>query len=164
MAACAVAVAAETPPAIGATGLTLGGMSYALARGSASEVLIEAESAQVSPVDGRVELAGVRARLGSFAGAGSQVGGLELTCEGGTLDVDAREFQARGRVEGRTGDGRVFRTERLRYRHDQGVVATDAPVWIRDAAGTYRGGGFRYWVRENRFRLVGGASIVRGGP
>jgi hypothetical protein len=33
---------------------------------------------------------------------------------------------------------------------------------IRDAFGTLRGAGFEYWVRENRFRLIGGASVVQG--
>ena len=38
--------------------------------------------------------------------------------------------------------------------------------WIRfesaEAAGWKGGGGFRYWVREDRFRLSGGARIVQG--
>ena len=45
--------------------------------------------------------------------------------------------------------------------HETGIVTTNAPVQITDKGGTYRGGGFRYFVRENRFRLMGGASVVQ---
>lgn len=151
---------AEAPTA----SLSIDRMSYALSRGGANELIVEADRAQLAQPDGSVELEGVRARLGSYAGAQAAAGGLEFRCEEGTLDPRSGQFRARGRIEGRTGDGRDFRTERLDYRHDQGLVSTDAPVWIRDAAGTYRGGGFRYWVRQNRFRLVGGASIVQAAP
>ena len=44
--------------------------------------------------------------------------------------------------------------------HEEGVLYTDAPVVVTESAGTYQGGGFRYEVRERRFRLLGGASVV----
>jgi hypothetical protein len=165
LAAAAILLAAgalaETPTA----SVSIDGMRYALSRAGADELVIEAERAETASPDGRVTLTGVHARMGSFAGAASRLGGLELRCSDGSLDPRSGEFVASGAIEGRTGDGRQFRTERLRYRHDQALVASEAPVWIRDSAGTsYRGGGFRYWVRENRFRLVGGASIVQGKP
>ncbi len=141
-------------------------MTYAASRGEASELVVEATEARVSPAEARVELEGVRARVGAAArgeGALGSLGGLELSCERGTLRLDTRDFVADGRVQGHTGDGREFRTESLRYQHDRGLVATDSPVWIREAAGSYRGDGFRYWVRENRFRLLG-AKVVRGEP
>jgi LPS export ABC transporter protein LptC len=130
-------------------------MSYVLSRGDTVELVIEARRAAVSPSDGRVELAGVRARVG----ASPEAGGLELVCDRGTLDLEAREFVARGRVDARMPDGRTLRTERLRYRHARGLVSSDAPVALRDEVGTYQGGGFEYWVRENRIRLTGGARI-----
>jgi LPS export ABC transporter protein LptC len=151
-AAFALPVGAETPPAVG---LTLDGMSYVLSRGEAVELMIEARRAAVSPGDGLVELTGVRARVGSGPGTG----GLELVCDRGTLDLAAREFVARGRVDARMPDGRTLRTERLRYRHERSLVSSDAPVALRDEMGAYQGGGFEYWVRENRIRLTGGARI-----
>jgi hypothetical protein len=90
-------------------------------------------------------------------------GALDMTCERGTFEMGSGDFLAEGDVQGTTGDGRQFRTERLRYQHQRGLVAPNAPVVIRDAAGTYRGGGFRYMVKENRFRLLGGATVEQDG-
>jgi hypothetical protein len=159
-AAAAAALAAPAVAQRSAASVSIEGMSYALSRGGANELIVEAERAEVAAAGGGVALHAVHARLGSFAGASRDLGGLELRCATGTLEAGSGQFRAEGQITGRTGDGREFRTERLEYRHDRGLVSTDAPVWIRDAAGTYRGGGFRYWVRENRFRLTGGASIV----
>jgi hypothetical protein len=40
-------------------------------------------------------------------------------------------------------------------------VSTNAPVDIQDDAGSYKGkGGFRYYVRENRFLLNSAATVV----
>jgi hypothetical protein len=41
------------------------------------------------------------------------------------------------------------------------VLYTDEPVVIVDRSGSYRGGGFHYFVDEQRFRLEGGASVVQ---
>ncbi|HEU4427473.1 MAG TPA: LPS export ABC transporter periplasmic protein LptC [Myxococcota bacterium] len=166
-AAASVAVAlsyaarAEAPPA---AKLTLSGMSYVLSRSGEVALLVEAKRAEVSPHAGRIELAGVRARVGAAAGARGDLGGFELTCARGTLDLDAREFVALGGIDGRMRDGRTLRTERLRYRHERGAISGDAPVALRDHTGEYHGGGFEYWVRSDRFRLTGGARISQGSP
>jgi hypothetical protein len=151
--------AAETPPAVG---LTLEGMTYVLSHGDTTDLVVDAHRAEVSPSTGRVALAGVRAHIASLPGAAPQAGGLELVCEHGELDLGTREFVARGRVAGRTPGGRTLRTERLRYRHERGLISSDAPVAMSDDSGEYRGGGFQYWVREDRFRLTGGARVVQG--
>jgi LPS export ABC transporter protein LptC len=57
--------------------------------------------------------------------------------------------------------GAAAQTTRLDYNRSEGLVTTDQPVVIQDETGTYRGGGFRYYVRENRFRLVGGAEVLQ---
>jgi LPS export ABC transporter protein LptC len=150
---------AETPPAVG---LTLDGMTYVLSHGDAVDLVVEAHRAEASPRSGRIELAGVRARITSPRTAGREAGSLELVCERGELDLETREFVASGRVAGRMQDGRILETERLRYGHADGVVSSDSPVSLRDEAGEYRGGGFQYWVRDDRFRLTGGARIVQG--
>ncbi len=157
--AFALAAAAEPPPAVA---LALDGMSYVLSQGAEVELLIDAKRAEVAPDAGRIAFAGVRARVGRAAGAPGVAGGFALACERGELDVETGEFVARGRVTAALADGRTLRTERLVYRHARGVVSSDAPVEIRDDAAEYRGGGFEYWVRENRLRLTGGASIQQG--
>jgi len=160
-AALSVAAGAETPPA---AELTLSGMSYVLSRSGEVALLVEAKRAEVSPRAGRIELAGVRASVGTAAGAQRDLGGFELTCARGTLDLDTREFIALGEVDGRMRDGRMLRTERLLYRHALGAISGDAPVALRDDTGEYHGGGFEYWVRSDRFRLTGGARISQGPP
>jgi hypothetical protein len=161
LAACVGArpAAAETPPAVG---LTLDGMSYVLSRGEAVELRVEAHRAEVLPREGRIDLQGVRARIASAPAAPPQTGGLELVCERGELDLSAREFTATGSVAARTAAGRTLRTERLRYRHDRGLISGDGPVALSDDSGDFRGGGFQYWIRDDRFRLTSGARIVQG--
>lgn len=156
----ATLVGAKTPRPVA---LRLDGMSYVLSRGGDVDLVIEAAHADVSPASGRVELSGVRARLGALAGGSHGLGGMELACERGSLDLDKREFIARGAVDGRLLDGRTLRTEQLRYEHARGFVSSDEPVALTDPSGAYRGGGFQYWVHQNRFRLIHGARIVQGG-
>ena len=67
---------------------------------------------------------------------------------------------ARGDVHGRTEGGREFESDWVRYDHTEGVLFTEAPVLITEAGATFRGGGFRYYVRESRFSLLGGAEVV----
>jgi LPS export ABC transporter protein LptC len=84
-----------------------------------------------------------------------------MRCERGTIQIESSDFDAEGNVRGITGDGRRFRTQHLRYTHGSGLVSTNSPVEIRDETGTYRGGGFRYYIRENRFQLRGAATVVQ---
>jgi hypothetical protein len=143
-------------------GLTLDGMSYVLSQGDSVELQVVARHAEVSPGSHRAALTGVHALIASPPGSPQGAGRLELVCEHGEIDLVAREFVAIGSVAGRTPDGRTLRTDRLRYRQASGVVSSDAPVSVSDAGIEYRGGGFEYWVREDRFRLSGGASIQQG--
>jgi hypothetical protein len=159
LAALALPAVAETQPAVG---LTLDGMSYVLSRGSEVDLVIDAKRARVSLQAGRIALAGVRARVGPRVGAPQSAGAFEFACDRGELDLATREFVASGHIGGRLQDGRTLRADRLRYRHELGVVSSDAPVSLEDEAGDYRGGGFQYWVREDRFRLTGGARIRQG--
>lgn len=140
--------------------LHLAGMTYVASAGTANEMVIEADRATILPDAEIAKLRDMRARITPDAASGRS-GGLDMTCEHGTFELASGDFVAEGDVRGVTGDGRRFRTRRLRYHHDQGLVVADVPVQIRDAAGTYRGGGFQYWVRENRFRLSGGATVVQ---
>ena len=140
--------------------LQLAGMTYVASAGTANEMVIEADHATIHPDAEVANLRDMHALIAPDAASGRS-GGLDMTCDRGTFQLASGDFVAEGDVRGITGDGRRFRTRRLRYHHDQGLVVADVPVEIRDAAGTYRGGGFQYWVRENRFRLSGGATVVQ---
>jgi LPS export ABC transporter protein LptC len=135
--------------------LEIEGMTYVASQGDANELVLEAQRARYRAGRSLVHLEGVQARVAPGAGQP----GFEMTCAQADFDLTRRDLQARGRVRGRTRDGREIATDRLSYRHDLGVVSTDDPVVIRDAGGTYRGGGFRYHVKDGSFQLVGGASV-----
>lgn len=141
--------------------LQLGGMTYVASAGTANEMVIEAEHATIHPDAETAQLRAMRAVLAPAEPGAGRSGGLDMTCDRGTFQLATGDFVAEGDVRGVTGDGRRFRTTHLRYHHEEGLVVADVPVEIRDAAGRYRGGGFRYWVRENRFRLSGGATVVQ---
>jgi LPS export ABC transporter protein LptC len=138
--------------------LSLRGMTYVVSEKDRNAVVLDADSARILPEQELAHMEKVHMRLSSPG-----EGALDMTCERGTFEMGSGDFLAEGDVQGTTGDGRRFRTERLRYQHQRGLVATNDPVVIRDAAGTYRGGGFRYMVKENRFRLLGGATVEQDG-
>jgi len=118
--------------------------------------MLAADRAEYRSGGDRVLLEEVHLRVAEREG----VSGFELRSESGAIDLSAGDFEATGDVWGRTPDGRELRTQRLDYRHDAGLVRTDAPVQIRDAIASYRGAGFEYHVREARFRILGGASVT----
>lgn len=142
---------ASAPP------LRLEGVTFVGSRGSDREMLVVAERATFQPGERIARLEQVRTQMRGRDGAP----GFEMTCDHGELHTDTSDFLASGNVRGRTGDGRRFSTEWVRYEHRPALAYTDAPVLVEESAGTYRGGGFRYQVREQRFRFIGGASLVR---
>jgi LPS export ABC transporter protein LptC len=160
--AVGAAAAAEGPDALEAE-LTVEGMTFVSSAGSQNDAIVEAARASVGRADRKANLEDVHARVGKAAGARTGAeGGLELRCARASFDLDTGDLTAEGNVAGVTADGRRFETERVSYQRDTGRVSTHAPVVIRDAFGTIRGAGFEYWVRENRFRLIGGASVEQG--
>ena len=148
---------AETPEPVEAE-VRLGGMTYVSSRGELNDMVLDAERARILPDREVAHLEGVRVRLVSATGGD---GGLDMTCDAGLFEFETGDFLAVGNVDGTTGDGRHFRTTRVRYKHEGALVTTDEPVEIRDETGTYRGGGFRYFLDENRFRMLGGASVIQ---
>jgi len=146
------AAAAEgTPP------LDIEGLTFVASRGGSAGVIVWADTARFHTDEDTADLQRVRARVS----LGSDPTGFEVECDEGTLDLGRSAFDARGHVRGRTDDGRAFEADWVRYDHDEGVLYTDAPVLITESGTTLRGGGFRYFVRENRFRLLGGATVVQ---
>ena len=143
-----------------ADALEIEGMTFVASAGPQNDAIVEAEQANFGRTDRVARLSRVRARVGKAAGAATRSeGGLELQCERGVFDLASGDLTAEGTVRGVTEDGRRFETERLVYRRATGRVSTRSPVVIHDGFGTARGAGFEYWVRENRFRLIGGASV-----
>lgn len=140
-------------------------MTYVASEGPVNEVVLDAKTAQVFPAQNTAYLQDVHAHLqapGDGSGAAAKGrGSIDMRCDRGTFSIASGDFAAEGNVRGITGDGRRFETTRLHYIRGQGLVTTDQPVVIKDETGTYRGGGFRYYVRENRFRLVGGAEVLQ---
>jgi opacity protein-like surface antigen len=144
--------------------LRVEGMVFVSSDGAQNDAIVEAGSASMGREDRVAQLAVVHARVGKAAGATTEtsLGGLELHCDRGSFDLGSGDLSAEGNVRGVTADGRRFETEHVVYRRETGRVSTRSPVVIKDAFGTIRGAGFEYWVRENRFRLIGGASVEQG--
>ncbi len=156
------APAPAAPPGEGPL-MLLGEMTYVSTTGDITDVIVDAENARVRPVEDKAHLQVVHARMGAAASGvkGGSGGSLDMTCDRGVFEFGSGDFEAEGNVSGITGDGRRFRTSELSYIAAEGLVTTNAPVVIRDSAGTFRGRGFRYWIKQNRFRLLGGASVVQ---
>jgi LPS export ABC transporter protein LptC len=154
--------AAEATDALEAD-LSVEGMTFVSSAGSQNDAIVEAARASLGRADRVAHLSAVHARVGKAAGATrGTLGGLELHCDRGSFDLDSGDLSAEGNVRGVTADGRHFETQHVVYTRATGRVSSRAPVLIRDAFGTIRGAGFEYWVRENRFRLIGGASVEQG--
>ncbi len=131
-------------------------MTFVASRGRSNELILHAAHARFDTEDERVYLDDVHARVE----ASSKGGHFEIRCDEGELDLDTNDFEARGNVRGRTEGSREFSAAWVKYDHEAGLLFTNAPVLISEDAITYRGGGFQYYVRERRFRLLGGASVV----
>lgn len=160
-AACAVAVLSAQPARAGESPvLHVSGMTFVASRGDVNEVVLVSKSARLRTESDVALLEDVHATVA--ASASRQ--GFEMTCQKGRLDLASNDFYAEGDVHGRTDEGRVFSAPWVRYEHAQGLLYTDAPVLITESTGTYRGVGFQYFVREKRFRLLGGATLVQEQP
>ena len=137
--------------------LKVTGMTFVASRGERTELVVRAAHAEYFPDTDQAQLEEVHATAESKDG--KRV--LDLTCERGQLDLASNDFRAEGRVTGSTGSGRRFVAPWVEYDHEVGLLFTDAPVLITEGAVTFRGGGFLYYVRESRFVLKGGASVVQ---
>jgi len=152
LAASTSVASAEAPP------LDVTGMTFVTSRGEETDVVVHAREARFRPAADVAELTVVRAWMST----GDEPGGrVDIECDEGTLNLKSNSFWARGNVKGRTSDGREFTAPWARYDHTDGLLFTDAPVVISEAGTRIRGGGFRYYVREQRFRLLGGAEVIQ---
>lgn len=136
-------------------GLKVTGMTFVGSRGELSELVVRAEEALFFPDTSRADLVGVRASV-SDAEKGES---FKMTCDTAELNVETNDFKALGNVEGVTGDGQHYSAPWVSYEHERSMLYTDAPVVVRDEHGLFRGDGFRYFIDERRFELLGNVSV-----
>jgi LPS export ABC transporter protein LptC len=113
---------------------------------------LRAESAVFLPEENIAELEEVEVVSEKGSGEGRE---FEVRCDRGELNVETSDFLAEGNVRGMTSEGQLYQAPWVRYEHAQSLLYTDAPVTMQDDAGRFRGDGFRYFVKERRFRLLG---------
>ena len=133
------------------------GMTFVASEGSANEILLRAERARFYPERQVADLEEVEVEVAPGHGRI----GFEMRCDAGQLNLATQDFLAIGHVVGTIEGGRQFEALWVAYDEKAGVLYTDEPVLIIDADGRYRGGGFRYFVNEQRFRLQGGATVIQ---
>jgi hypothetical protein len=116
--------------------LEVTGMTFVRSRGSVSELVVRARYALLWPDSDVAKLEDVQAVV-----TDEDSGRLfEMSC---------------------TSDGRSYSAPWVRYEHEAGVLYSDASVVMVDDTGTFRGDGFRFLVREGRFRLLGNVRVVQ---
>ena len=137
--------------------LRVTGMTFVASRGDVSRFVLRARRAFFMPDTTIAKLENVRVTATDEEDRGS----FEVSCMRGEFDVETNDFLAEGDVRGTTGDGRRYTASWVRYDHEQGLLYTDAPVTMEDGTGAFRGDGFRYQVKQRRFRLLGNVSLVQ---
>jgi len=137
--------------------LDVRGMTFVASEASSNEFILRADIAHFYPDRQVADLEIVHVEVAP----GSDRVGFEMRCDVGQLNLSTQDFVAEGNVVGTIEGGRRFEALWVVYDEAKGVLYTDEPVLIVDQDGRYRGGGFRYFVNEQRFRLEGGASVVQ---
>jgi len=138
-----------------ATELRAEGMTFVGNSGAERNIVLRSRLAVFHPADGTAELTDVDAEV-SVLDEGIS---FTMKCEEAELDVKSNDFIARGNVHGTTAEGQRYRAPWVEYSHDEGLLSTDAPVVMEDRSGSFRGDGFRYHMREKRFRLLGNVRV-----
>jgi LPS export ABC transporter protein LptC len=133
------------------------GMTFVGSRGDVDEVVLRAERGVFRP---EANLA-VREEVRVTAADSDEGDHFEVSCERGEFNVETNDFFAEGDVHGVTGDDRRYTAPWVRYHHEKALLYTDGPVLLQDATGNFRGDGFRYHLKDRRFRLVGNVSVVQ---
>lgn len=136
--------------------LRVTGMTFVSSRGDVSEFVLRAERAVFLPEKNVAELEDVVVVSEEAAGSRRE---FEMRCDRGELNVETSNFLAQGNVRGTMGEGQLYWAPWVRYDHEQALLYTDAPVTMQDNTGRFRGDGFRYFVKQQRFRLLGNVSL-----
>jgi LPS export ABC transporter protein LptC len=134
------------------------GMTFVGSRDSAREIVVRSERAKFRTDTKVAELEGVSAEVSE----GDDGRSFAMTCERAELDLQKNDFEARGNVEGKTDNGQRVFAPWVRYDHAKGLLYSDAPVRMIDDSGSFRGDGFRYHVKDQRFKLLGNVRVEQG--
>lgn len=134
--------------------LQVTGMTFVGSRDSVREIVVRSERAKFHTDTKIAELEGVEAEVSEGSGRH-----FKVTCERAELDLQKNDFLAQGDVKGRTEEGQRVFAPWVRYDHAQGLLYSDAPVRMIDDTGSFRGDGFRYLVRDRRFKLLGNVRV-----
>jgi LPS export ABC transporter protein LptC len=132
------------------------GMTFVASRPDRRDFVLEARRATLRPESNVAELFDAKARVTE----GTRGRAFDVYCDRGELDLTSNDFLAEGNVHGSSAEGQRYAAPWVRYETARGLLYTDAPVVLRDGAGTFRGDGFRYHVSERRFELLGNVSVV----
>jgi LPS export ABC transporter protein LptC len=141
-----------------APGLRVTGMTFVGSRGDTSELVVRADNALFHPDTGLADLEVVRATVSDREKGES----FQMKCDSAELNIKTNDFKATGNVEGETGDGQHYQAPWVQYEHESAMLYTDAPVVVSDAQGRFRGDGFRYYIDDRRFELLGNVSVEAG--
>jgi len=131
-------------------------MTFAVSRQGQRDLVLEARRATLRPEANLAEL--FDAKVSATEGPRGRQ--FDVYCDRGELDLDSNDFLAEGNVHGSTAEGQRYAAPWVRYETARALLYTDAPVVLHDGAGTFRGDGFRYYVNERRFELLGNVSVV----
>lgn len=139
------------------TPIVMRGVTFVSSGGTAGEVVVWADEARLDASGKRAFLKWVHLTVRPD-GDGSEI---EIRCLRGEIELETQALRLEGEVRGRTPEGQGFEVDWLEYDEAAGVLYSDAPVIMRDDAGWYRGGAFRYALEERRFELLSGVQVYR---
>ena len=131
-------------------------MIFVGSRAGVREVVLRSRTARLQPEAQKAELNDVNAIVTEDE-AGKR--SFTMNCARVELDIARSDFLADGNVRGETAQGQHYSAPWVKYVHEQGLLYTDAPVVMNDAHGSFRGNGFRYYVHERRFELLGNVRV-----
>lgn len=151
----AAALLAGAATAQEASPLEVAGMTFVGTRGDGSEMVLRAERATFSP---RTHLA-LLEQVQATARDPKHDRAFEIHCQRAELNLETNDFSAEGEVQGRTQAGEHYSAPWVRYDRKRDLLYTDSKVNMENEAGRFTGDGFRYHVKEHRFRLLGNVQV-----
>jgi hypothetical protein len=137
--------------------LDVQGMTFVASRENDDAVILRANHARFDTEAKKAYLTIVNADVPPRA----EQEGFKMRCDEGVVDLATNDFEATGNVHGEVSDETHFEAEWVRYNHLEGFLYSDGPVVMIDRGTKVLGGGFRYDIAERRFKLLGGAKVLR---
>lgn len=134
--------------------LEIAGLTFIGSRGDGSELVLRATRAVMAPDTHQARLFDVRAEVTNEQGSS-----FTMRCTEATLNLATNDFSAEGDVTGVTEEGERYAAPWVRYSEEDDLLYSDARVSMENESGRYSGDGFRYQIRERRFRLIGNVRV-----